>query len=148
MEIPRWFTEHLFNIAEAVGIIGGLFFNAYTIRRDEQSRRISNLIAINQEHRQIWKEFYPHPGLSRITARDPDLKSAPITPQEEVFVNSLIVHLDTVHRALHSGLYVKIEGLQKDILDFFSLPIPKAVWNKVKKYQDSNFVRFVEASFE
>lgn len=146
MGASNWFTDHWFDLLQTIGIVGSLLFSAYTTRRDEESRRIANLISINQEHRQIWKELYAHPELSRVTAKNVDLISAPVTDQEEVLVNSLIIHLDTVHRAIRSGLYVKIEGLQADIRDFFSLPIPKAVWNKVKPFQNADFVHYIEAA--
>ena len=148
MGASNWFTDHWLDLLQTIGIVGSLLFSAYTTRRAEKSRRISNLISINQEHRQIWKELYAHPELSRVTARDVDLKSSPVTDQEEVLVNSLIIHLDTVHRAMRSGLYVKIEGLQTDIRDFFSLPIPKAVWDRVKIFQDANFVKFLERALK
>jgi hypothetical protein len=37
------------------------------------------------------------------------------------------------------------EGLRQDIRWFFSLPIPKAVWEKIKERQDTKFAKFVEA---
>lgn len=43
-------------------------------------------------------------------------------------------------------MFVKLEGMQKDIKAFFSLPIPKAVWEQVKPFQDEDFVEFVENS--
>jgi len=41
-------------------------------------------------------------------------------------------------------MYFVEGGLKKDVREFFSLPIPRAVWNEMKSYQDSDFVRFVE----
>jgi hypothetical protein len=36
------------------------------------------------------------------------------------------------------------EGLERDIRFFFSLPIPKTVWNKFKVFQNDWFVRFID----
>jgi hypothetical protein len=44
-----------------------------------------------------------------------------------------------------AAIFVKIQGLQKDIRDFFMLPIPKAVWEKIKPFQDGDFIVFVES---
>jgi hypothetical protein len=40
------------------------------------------------------------------------------------------------------------EALRKDIRWFFSLPVPKAVWEETKLRQDAGFVRFVEKIME
>jgi hypothetical protein len=34
---------------------------------------------------------------------------------------------------------------EKMLEDFFNLPIPGAVWEEMKIYQDADFVRFVDA---
>lgn len=34
------------------------------------------------------------------------------------------------------------EGLRQDIGEFFSLPIPRAIWEKIKSLQNEDFVRF------
>jgi hypothetical protein len=36
------------------------------------------------------------------------------------------------------------EGLQTEIRQVFALPIPKAVWKKMKSLQDRDYVRFVD----
>jgi len=36
------------------------------------------------------------------------------------------------------------DGLGRDITWFFSLPIQRTVWGKLKPVQDGDFVRFVE----
>jgi hypothetical protein len=48
---------------------------------------------------------------------------------------------------MRSGFFQKPEGLRKDIERFFSLPIPQAVWARVKSLQDAPFVKFVERCF-
>ena len=106
-----------------IGIIGSLVFNAYTAWKEDKSLRVSNRIEINKEHREIWKALYTHPELERITARNVDLIRFPVTFQEELMVNFLILHLDATYEAIRAGVYVKIEQLNKDVR-FFLLPIP------------------------
>ena len=132
------------DLAQTVGIIGGLLFTAHAIRRDEKARAITNTIAINEQYSQIWHEFYERPELARILKRDVDLNQQPVSNDETLFVKTLLLHLDTVHRAMEAGLFIKIKGLQSDIRFFLSLPIPKAVWEKIKPFQDGEFVTFVE----
>jgi hypothetical protein len=52
----------------------------------------------------------------------------------------------SVYHAIRDGTLIKPEGLRKDIQSFFALPIPRAVWERVKPLQDREFVKFVEAS--
>ncbi len=46
---------------------------------------------------------------------------------------------------MKDGMFIALEGMRADIKEFFSLPIPKAVWEKSKRLQNQGFVRFVEA---
>lgn len=139
-----WIAEHWFDLLQTIGIIGGLVFTAYTTHKDEKARRIGNLIAIAGQNREIWKEVYDRPQLFRVRERDVDLRKQPISDEEGLFVKLLVLHLDTVYRAMKAGMFVKLEGLQKDIKEFFSWPIPRAVWEKIKPFQDEAFVRFVD----
>jgi hypothetical protein len=61
-----------------------------------------------------------------------------------LFVKALILQLSTVYRAMKEGMFVPLEGLKEDIKGFFSLPIPKSVWDKISPLQDKDFVSFVE----
>jgi hypothetical protein len=70
-----------------------------------------------------------------------------VTAEEEMFVIFLILHLSNTYYAMRAGFFPKLHGLRRDIESFFSLPIPRAVWTKVKDLQEEPFVRFVERSF-
>jgi len=142
----QWIAERWFEFVQTGGIIAGLLFSAFTAWKDERARKISNLIELKKEHREIWREVYDRPELNRILKREVDLGVHPISGEEAVFVKSLILHLDTVHRAIKAGMFVKLEGLETDVRDFFSSPIPRAIWEKLKPLQDKDFVNFVEAS--
>jgi len=58
----------------------------------------------------------------------------------------LIFHLDAVRRAMEGGVFVEIQKLQKDIQAFFAFPIPHVVWEKIKPFQNEDFVEFIEAA--
>ena len=138
-------AEHWFDLAQTVGIVGGLLFTAHAIRRDEKARTITNTIAVNEQYSHIWREFYERPELARILNKDVDLIKQPVSNDEALFVKTLLLHLDVVRRTMKAGIFVKIQGLQKDVRDFFTLPIPKTVWEKIKPFQDGDFVAFVES---
>jgi len=143
-----WITEHWFDLLQTVGIVGGLVFTAYAVRKDERARKITNLIALNDRHDYIWSKFYERPELARVLKKDVDLNRQPVSDEEWLFAKMLIIHLDTVRRAAKAGMFIEIKGIKSDIRDFLRLPIPKMVWEKIKQFQDEAFVEFVETALE
>lgn len=144
MEVFRWIGTHWVDLVQSAGIVSAFLFSAYTIRREAQLRRVNTMLELSKQHNAIWRELAECPELLRVMDNQPALDTAPITPQEQRFVTALILHLDGVHRAMRSGMFVKLEGLRPDIQVFFALPIPKTVWQSAKPFQDKAFVRFVE----
>jgi hypothetical protein len=145
MGVSQWFAQHGFDLIQAVGVVGSLLFAAYTFQKNEKALRISNLLAIQQEYYDVWQAMYDRPGLARVLEKGVDLNKHPVTTREWLFVKMLILHLANIRRAMNMGMFVKLQGLQKDIQEFFALPIPKAVWEKMKAFQDDEFVAFVES---
>lgn len=144
MELSRWAAENWFNILNAVGIIGGLLFTAHSLRSETRTRKVANLLTITENHREIWKEFYRRPELARVLDPSSDTAKQAITPAEEEFVKFVILHLSSVYYAMKDELLLKLEGVRRDACSFFSLPIPKVVWEKLKFFQNDDFVAFVE----
>ena len=144
MEIGGWVSQNWFNLFSAIGIIAGLWFTAFSLRSETKTRRVANLLTISANHREIWKEFLNNQKLERV--RDPaaDTAKQPVTDAERVFVNLVIQHINSVYYAMSDQLVVKYEGLRWDIAQFFSLPIPKAVWERMKVFQNDALVRFIE----
>ena len=143
MEFSRWTIENWFVLLQSVGIIGGLLFTTISLRSETSTRRVSNLLAITESHRKLWTEFCRNPKLNRVL--DARADTGQITREEEIFVNLVIFHLNSVFYARKSGLVFKLEGLRCDIGWFFSLPTPKAVWEKTSLLQNDDFVQFVES---
>jgi hypothetical protein len=146
MEASQWFAEHGFDLIQAICVVGSLLFAAYTFHKDEKSRRIANLLAIQQEYCDVWQALYDQPELARVLEKHVDLDKHPVTVQERLFVKMLILHLDNVRRIMNIGMMVNLPGLQKDVRDFFALPIPQEVWKQMKPYQDDAFVALIEAA--
>lgn len=119
---------------------------ATTLLFDARTRRVSNLIRLTEQHRDLWDRVHTRPALARVLDPDADLVREPVTVEEELFVVSLILHLSSTYYSFRTGLLWKPEGLERDIRLFFALPIPRAVWEKVGELQDVAFYRFVEAS--
>lgn len=144
MEVSRWAGENWFDILSAVGIIGGLFFTALSLRSESKTRKVANLITLTASHREIWKEFYRRPELARVLNPSLDLAGQGVTPAEEEFVKFVILHLSTVYYAMKDELLMKLDGVRRDACAFLSLPLPQAVWERIKAFQNEDFVAFVE----
>lgn len=145
MEVWLWVTHNWFDLLSSVGIVGGLLFTGHSVRSETKTRRISNLLTLTKNHREIWTEFYQHPQVARVLDAAADPVRTPVTKDEEVFVNLVIQHLHAVHQSIRNGLVMKPEGVRRDVWSFFSLPIPKAVWEQTKLLQDASFVAFVDS---
>ena len=144
MEVSQWLAVHWFDCVQTVGLVGGLLLTAYMIHKDARARQISNLIALNERHDDIWRTFYERPQLSRVLRRDVDLNQHPVSDEERLFVKMLFIHLDTVRRTAKAGMFIEITGIRNDLRSFIKLPIPGAVWEKLKPFQDEDFTAFVD----
>ena len=154
MEIWGWIYQNWFNIF-TVFFGSGLWFAAFSIRKDAEirkeevkARKVANLLAITANHREIWKEFLNNPKLARVHDATADTKAMPVTDVERVFVNLVILHTNSVYYTMNNQLVVEYEGLRRDIEQFFSLPVPKAVWRKTKPLQNQDFAAFIESSLK
>ena len=144
--MEQWFAENWFNFFTIVFGFGGLWFTAFSIRKEAKARRIANLLAVTANHRELWKEYFRYPTLARVVDRSADLKTQPVTPAEHIFMNMVISHTSSAYESLKGELITKQEGLRQDVKSFFSLPIPQAVWQKAKPLQNQDFAAFIESS--
>ena len=148
MEITRWLVQHVGSLLESVGIIGGLIFTGVGLHRDSKARRIENMINLTQQHRDIWTQVMDEPELMRVQEAGRDIEKESPTIRERLFVRSLILHLSTVYRAVKLDELLKPHGMERNIRQFFVLPLPRAVWHEIRAYQDPDFVAFVEAQLK
>lgn len=145
MELLNWLRDNWFTSLQTLGIVGGLFFTGLALRIDSKVRRVGNLFDVTKQHREIWTALYSRPDLKRVVDVSADLTAQPITDEEELFVNLLILHLASNYHAAKAGMFMLPGELQADISAFFARPIPRAVWERTKKFQEREFIAFVEA---
>lgn len=145
MGATHWIAEHWFDLLQTAGIIGSLWFTSVSLRSETKTRRIANLLTITANHREIWKVFLYDKDLARVRDASADTTKQPVTEAERVFVIFVILHMSSVFHAMSDQLVVKVEGLRRDIAQFFSLPIPREIWEKVKVLQNDEFVAYVES---
>ena len=67
---------------------------------------------------------------------------------EREFLNLVLLHYQTGWTVAKAGALITLAEIKADIRDFFSFPLPRAVWEKTKKLRDRRFVRFVERALK
>ena len=147
-DMTAWIIENWFDLFSSIGIIASLLFTASALHSETKTRRIANQLTITANYREIWKEFFHIPALTRVIDPRADLKDKPVTPSEELFVGLVISQMSSVFQATKDDLLIKVEGAGQDIAQFLSLPIPKAVWAKTKLLQNQDFAAYIESALK
>jgi hypothetical protein len=142
--VGTWLAANWFDLLSAVGIVGSLLFTTVSLQSEAKTRRIANLLILTQNHREIWSEMIRHANLARVLDVSANLQKESVSVSERLFINMVIQHLNSAFEAIKTGLAIKPEGLRQDVRWFFSLPIPRAIWDHVKRLQNDDFVAFVQ----
>jgi len=133
-----------FNVIQTVGIIGSLWMGILAAHREAKAKEVENLLTIAAQHRELWSEAVQRPDLQRVFQTDVDVVAKSATVAEEEFLNLVVAHLLTSWRIAKAGGIIPEKELGVDVREFFSLPLPRAVWERTKKSRNRRFVRFVE----
>ncbi len=144
MELLNQIQDNWSEFLQNLGIIGGLFLTAFALFIDTKVRKVANRFEATKQHREIWTLLYSRPDLQRVLDEHAEIATRPITNEEKLFVNLLLLHLESNYLAAKAGMFMLPEELQADIRAFFACPIPRAVWETLKPFQDAQFTRFVD----
>jgi hypothetical protein len=139
-----WLADNWFSLVQSAGIIAGLGFNGWSLRRDGQDRRTTARLSLAQHHRELWADVHRRPDLERLLRDDADLVAQPITTAEDEFLNVVIYHFQTCWELGRSDGLLSLEALRLDARAFFAHPIPLAVWRRSRDRRDREFCRFIE----
>lgn len=144
MGIGAWLSQNWFDFLSVIGIVAGLWFTAFSLRSQTKTQQVANLLTITSNHREIWKELFRNPELARVLDPATDLAKNPITHSEEMFINLVLMQVSSVYYATEEDLVIQLDGWRRDISEFLSLPVPKAVWMKWKVVQNDDVVAFID----
>ncbi len=131
--MPRmggWIAGNWFDFLQTVAIVTGLFATVHNIRADRRERMVNTQFMIAAGHREIWSRLADNPNLSRVLSREADLSEKPVTLEEELLVQFLILHLRATFKARRAKMDFADDRIALDTRYFFTLPIPRAVWEK------------------
>lgn len=146
--LSSWAGENWFNLIQTAGIMASVLLAAAAAHREAKAREIENLLTITDQHRNLWSEVQKRSDLLRILQQDVNVLTTPVTIAEEIFLNEVIVHFQLGWQLSKSGAIITLEDLKLDARGFFSLPLPRAVWEKTKSLRNKRFVRFVEKALK
>jgi hypothetical protein len=83
MGIVEWISQNWFESLTVTCGICGLWFSAFAIhqntkaqKEETKARKTSNLLAITANHREIWKEIFYRPDLSRVLDDSADVANS------------------------------------------------------------------------
>lgn len=138
-----WVDGNWFNVIQTVGIIGSLWAATSAANRDAKAKEIENLLTLSEHHRELWKEVPQRKDLARIFCQDANALLTPATMAEAEFLNLVIVHFQTGWWIARAGGITALQEMKADIRSFFTLPLPRAVWEDTKQDRNKEFVRFV-----
>jgi hypothetical protein len=144
MEFLNAVRDNWFELFQSVFIAGSYLLQRSSAKEEARQRRVSNRLEILNQYREIWKLRLSHPELNRIDDPFADLTTNSITAEERLFMRFLILHLSNSYRAAKLDVFTLPEEMGADIANVFSRPIPLAVWEQVRRFQNADFVNFVE----
>ena len=139
-----WLKDNWFSLLQSCGIVLGLLYTAIILIRDAKDRRRSDVLALMEQHRELWSEVHRRPDLQRVLAGAADLVANPITVAEQEFLNLVIIHFHTGWQLARDETVVTLKTLKADARNFFNLPIPKSVWEQTRHTRDPKFMKFIE----
>jgi hypothetical protein len=142
--VANWIAQHWLDAAQTGGIVASILFAAVSLRDTRHTQRISNLFALTRYHRELYGVLFDRPKLHRIFSDKVDLIQHPVTEDERLFLTFVILHLDLALEATRMNAIVHIEGLERDLADLFSKPIPRAVWKEVRSVQNRHVVSVLD----
>lgn len=144
MEFEVWIATNWFTLLQSVGIVGSLWYTSKAFKLDAHTRRVSNYLALAEQHREIWALVLTRRELYRILQSSPNLEKKPISAEERLLVTQLIIHVHAVFIARRDRLLDEIEGADDDIRQFFSKPIPRLIWEEISVLQNRDFRNYIE----
>ena len=159
---PSWVEGNWFNLIQTAGIMASLCLTAAAANREAKARNeeavarhreakakeIDNLLTNADHQRELWTDAYKRPELERVFRSNVDLAKEPVTVAEKEFLNLVLVQYQTTWCIAEAGGIVTVDELASDVRDFFSLPLPHAVWENVKGVRNPRFAEFVERALE
>jgi hypothetical protein len=139
-----WLNQNWFNLIQTLGILGSIWLTIASLRRETRARKLGDYLTLAGQHRELWSEAHRRPDLARIFQSELDLVAKPISVAEEEFLRLVIVHFSSGWLLARDDFVISLEVIAADVRGFFSLPLPRAIFERARESTDPAFVAFVD----
>jgi hypothetical protein len=135
-----WLSGNWSSVLQTLGMFIGFWFTAKTLQ-------LGNLLTMSEQRAALWQRAQEEPQLRRIWLHDIDVSEPPTLAEREFLITAIIL-FQNGWRVAKTFDQEELRTLALDLGDIFSLPLPRAVWEKTKKFRNQRFVRFVERAMD
>ena len=131
--LSSWTGQNWFNLVQTLGIMGSLLMTAEAARQNAKTREIENLLTISDQHRELWSGVRHRSALERIFQESAKVLNAPITVEEDEFLNLATAHFLTSWRIARVGSMITLGELAADVHEFLIAPSPARFGKRPKQ---------------
>lgn len=146
--MQAFLQENFIEIGSAVAGGISLLVGIATYYSGKRGEKADFQFSVDESYERVWSKHNGNPALERVTLDSVDLRRSPVTLEEERFILLLLNHLTSTVKAIRLGKYEKPLGMEKDIEDFFSKPIPQAVAKKFFEMQSKEVQQLLKPAMK
>lgn len=140
----HWLSVNWFNIVQTIALLATLVIAASALRASGNATRGANLLNVTAANREIWQQIITNPALKRIL-RPTMATDDEVTNEERRFALQVFQHSGAAYSILQTGAMDALHGYRRDVHDTMELPVFQVVWKEYKKYQQKDYVDFIES---
>ena len=133
-------NANIFNWIQSLGIIFSFIVTIASFKITQKQLKASNSLLITQHHRELWTTIYETDELKRVFNKNIDIVTNPVTEREFRFANMIFLHMSGCLKLSKTNSCFHIDGMENDIKDILSYPIPNYVWINAYRFHDKIFV--------
>jgi hypothetical protein len=126
---------------QTIAVLLALVFSGIATRQAARATRVSNILAMNEHHRELWIELVHTPALSRIFESSPNPPEP--TDVERRFIVLVIRHMVTWRECVLFG-GVPAGADARDAAEILSRPLCTKVWLEVRSFQPASFQKWAD----
>ena len=143
-----WFQANWATFFGTIGAIIGACFTVAAFRQTAEKADRDEYSTLVEQHHALWAEARERGDLNRILLEDIDLQQVPPTPVEQMFLNDVFVHFESGWKLALKNTVLTMNTFTADVRRFFTLPLPRAVWEQTKAARNPQFVSFIAKTID
>lgn len=147
MDIAGWIELKpisSFQAAQLLLIAGGLGFTAIQVRRTARSVRVTNLLSLTRNHRELWGTILEAPQLRAVLHSTRAVtSSADLSLEERLLVNFFLLHMASAYELQRHRMITRNRAFGRDMAGLVCLPAFEVLWRENAHFHPPRFRRFL-----